>query len=51
VIDVAEQKLIHSPDDLARMDREAERKFRGAKQTTQEEGKKPDEEVPMTNSQ
>jgi hypothetical protein len=37
VLDVAEQKVIHSPDDLAKMDREAERKFREAQRTAPKE--------------
>jgi hypothetical protein len=40
VLDVAEQKVIYAPEDLAKLDREAERKFREAKQAPQEESKK-----------
>ena len=47
VIDVAEQKVIYSPEDLAKMDREADRKFREAKQTTP---KKPESKEPESRS-
>jgi hypothetical protein len=48
VLDVAEQKVIFSPEDLARMDREAQRKFR-AKQTTPDT-KKPESRSPNDES-
>jgi hypothetical protein len=50
VIDVAEQKVIYSPEDLAKMDREAERKFREASKTKQDEAKKSESPRPNDES-